>query len=312
MGSTRTASGTARSRAVAKLRLIAGCDFCTVSKFRYAFHALVRRLWPRIGRGTRKYRLSGGRAVELRKNSTDWKVFEEIFLERIYDRHAAAIPRGWEPAVLIDVGANVGLSAIALAEILRPEFIVAVEPGAGSFAMLNRNLRLAGLADRAATVQAFAGAGRGFAKLLDSGYGAWGMRMGPAASRGIPVMTIADVISLAGSALAEGAVAESAPGGSARARAPDKEQARKVILKCDIEGSERQLFEHLRMWDRLVDFVILELHTEFLSAAEFHACLEGSRYRWRMHGEIPPGAVLAVLGLERLGEKPEALRHAAR
>ena len=289
--------------ATAKLRLIAGCNFTTASTLRYAFDVLVRRLWPRRRRGTRKYHFRGGRAILLRENSTDWNVFAEIFLERVYDKHAAAIPRGSGPVVLIDLGANIGLSTIALAEILGSGrgvseiaeaagvSIVAVEPDAENFAMLNKNLRLAGLADRAAAVEAFAGAGRGFARLQDSGYGAWGMRMGPAADRGIPVLTVADII--------------------ARAALPDQGPAARVILKCDIEGSERQLFEHLRMWDHLVDFVILELHTEFLSAAEFHAHLEGSRYQWRMHGQIPPGAVLAVVGLERLGEKTEALRQTA-
>jgi len=279
------------SKVIAKLRLIALSDLSVSGKFRYAFDTLVRRLWPHKRNGTRRYRLTCDRSIQLRESSTDWNVFEEIFIERIYDRHAAVVSQGARPVLVIDLGANIGLSAIALAQLLRPERIVAVEPDEGNFAMLVENLRLAGLSCHAVALHAFAGAQSGFAELQDSGYGAWGMRMGPAATSGIPMLTLAHIVARAGPA---GYVGQS-----------------KVILKCDIEGSERQLFEQMHTWERLVDFVILELHTEFLPAAEFRAHLEASRYEWRMHGEIPPGAVLAVFGLERLREKPEALSQGA-
>jgi hypothetical protein len=76
-----------------------------------------------------------------------------------------------------------------------------------------------------------------------------------------------------------------------------------VILKCDIEGAEIHLFRHMDEWEDRVDYMILELHTEFLSAEDFRACLARSRYRWRMEGDVPAGAVLAVISLERLEPK---------
>jgi len=66
-------------------------------------------------------------------------------------------------------------SAIALARQLRPNGIVAVEPDPANFALLQQNLRLAGLTERCKAIQAFAGAERGFAELIDSGNGAWGI-----------------------------------------------------------------------------------------------------------------------------------------
>jgi hypothetical protein len=85
-------------------------------------------------------------------------------------------------------------------------------------------------------------------------------------------------------------------------RTGNRPEAR-VVLKCDIEGGELHLFRHLRQWEDGVHYVILELHTEFLSVENFQACLEESRYHWRIDGEIPPDAVLAVVGLERMEAK---------
>jgi FkbM family methyltransferase len=277
---------TTAARAAAKIRLIALSELSASSKLRYLLDISVRRLWPRQRRGTRGYRLQGARSIELRENSTDWNVFEEIFIERVYARHAAAVPPAAGPLVLIDLGANIGLSAIALAHGLHPVRVVAVEPDAANFSMLVENLRRAGLSTRSVALQAFAGAEPGFAELQDAGYGAWGMRMGPASGWGIPIFPVAGIVARAG---VNG----------------------RVVLKCDIEGSEGQLFEHMRAWEHLVDFIILELHTEFFSAGALHACLEGSRFEWRIHGEIPPGACLAVFGIERLREKPVAIGQAA-
>lgn len=61
-------------------------------------------------------------------------------------RYAKAIPRRGA-AVLIDLGANVGLSAIALARELEPLAIVAVQPDRGNFEMLQENLRRAKAVD---------------------------------------------------------------------------------------------------------------------------------------------------------------------
>jgi FkbM family methyltransferase len=176
--------------------------------------------------------------------------------------------------------------------------IVAVEPDHGNFAMLRENLRLAGLADQCAAVRAFAGVEEGFAELVDSGNGAWGLRMGAPTLKGIPVLPLEELIA-------------TGEGMAGAADAP----VTTTVLKCDIEGAEAQLFQRMRQWEDRVHHVILELHTEFLSVQEFQACLEASRYHWRVNGTIPgtipAHAVLAVIGLERLELKSAAhSRHA--
>ena len=51
----------------------------------------------------------------LRKGTTDFKVFDEIFVERAYAPCVAALPRNLGRVALIDLGANIGLSALYIA-----------------------------------------------------------------------------------------------------------------------------------------------------------------------------------------------------
>ena len=282
--------GTHVMRAQVKLREIAASDLAIGAKFLYAAH-LVAGWWRRMDRRrTHCYRLRGSGAIELREGTTDRKVFEEIFLSRVYAPFLAPIlapgrSDGAAPCVLIDLGANTGLSAVYLARVLSADWIVAVEPDPSNYAMLVRNLRAARMAERSEAAQAFAGAERGFARLEDSGKGAWGMRMGAPTSVGIPVLPLAEIAALT--------------------PVPSSPTPR-VILKCDIEGAERLLFERIRDWEHLTSFIMLELHTEIFPEEEFRACVESSGYHWKLHGTISRNSVLAVIGLERLARKTAA------
>jgi FkbM family methyltransferase len=291
------------SKLFRKIRLVAASDLAAASKLRYLRDVAIGFLDDSAARkGYREYRLRGGASVilrgVLRENSTDEKVFEEVFMEKVYAPYVEAA-RQIAPIILVDLGANIGLSVIALARKLRPRAIVAVEPDRGNFSLLQENLRRAGFMDSCMAVQAFAGAERGFAELVDSGNGAWGMRMGAPARTGIPVLPVEDIIHLANDNMADDKMASDKTATNVAVASPET----KIVLKCDIEGAELHLFLNLRQWEDRVHYIILELHTEFLSVDHFRQCLEASRYHWRMDGEIPPHAVLAVIGLERLAAR---------
>jgi hypothetical protein len=170
-----------------KLRLIAQSDLAGIDKLRYALNAAGR------GAGLAAYRLRGGvnrvfTTLVLRKGTTDFKVFDEIFVERAYAPCVAALPRNLGRVALIDLGANIGLSAVYIAHelgarALQVDQIIAVEPDPDSFRLLSENLRRSGLANRSIAVRAFAGADHACAELRDSGNGAWGMRNGSALGR---------------------------------------------------------------------------------------------------------------------------------
>jgi FkbM family methyltransferase len=260
------------ARIVRKLRLIAASDLAPRDQFLYA----LRLDGWRADVTTR--RLRGGASVVLRKGTTDGKVFDEIFIERVYAPGLAALPRDLGPVTLIDLGAYTGLSALFIARELAVNEVIALEPDPGNFRMLSENLRTTGLANRCTALHAFAGAEHAFAEVQDSGNGAWGMRMGPYSGAGTPVLPLAEIVQ------------------TAKSGSP-------VVLKCDIEGGERQLFCSLRDWEHLIRYILLELHTEFFPVPELLACLDSSGFRWTVHGTSVDGSVIAFFLLERAGSR---------
>jgi FkbM family methyltransferase len=257
---------------VRKLRLIARSELVGIDKLRYILNASIA---SGRGAGLATYRLRGGTLVVLRRGTTDFKVFDEIFVERAYAPCVAGLPANLGRVTLIDLGANIGLSVLFLTRALEVGEIIAVEPDPDNFRLLSENLRRAGLASRSIALRAFAGAEPARAELHDSRNGAWGMRMGSLSDTGIPVLPLTGIAH------------------AAKAGPP-------ILLKCDIEGGERQLFLHIRDWDHLIRYIFLELHTEFLSVDELSACLRSSDFQWTVHGSPPDGASIALLLLERL------------
>lgn len=261
-----------------KLRLIATSELVGRDKLLYTLHMAGRST------GVVTYRLQGGAAVTLRSGTTDHKVFDEIFMERVYDPGLAALRLenlgddelgdDLGPVNLIDLGAYTGLSALFFARELAVEEIIAVEPDPDNFRLLQENLRTAGLASRATPIRAFAGTEHAFAEVRDSGNGAWGMRMGPISDAGTPVLPLAEIAK------------------AAKTGAP-------IVLKCDIEGGERAIFLNIRDWEHLIRYILLELHTEFLSVRGLLACLESSGFEWTIHGTPAEGAGIAFFLLKR-------------
>ncbi len=250
-----------------KLRRIANSELSRSDAFWY----VVDEVLDRVGLQTsgRSYRLRDGSIVFLRQGTTDSKVFDEVFIDRIYAPFADLVPS--KPSVLVDLGANVGLSALFLDRRLNFDRVIAVEPDFDNLQALRRNLE-DNLQVPCEAIQAFAAAERGFAKVVDAGFGAWGLRMGESSDSGIPVLPLSEIV-------------PKTQGG--------------VLLKCDIEGAERFLFPQIESWDHLVSFVIMELHTEFFTMQQLRDALGQSHYEWRIHGDIAEGAILAVFALER-------------
>ena len=157
---------------VRKLRLIARSRLVgTSDKLRYILNESNA---SRRSAGLATYRLRGGTnhvatTIALRKGTTDSKVFDEIFLEQVYAPCVAGLPAGLGPVTLIDLGANIGLSALSFSWELDVIEIIAVEPDPDNFRMLSENLRRAGLASRSIALRAFAGAEPACAELHDSG-----------------------------------------------------------------------------------------------------------------------------------------------
>jgi hypothetical protein len=88
----------------------------------------------------------------LRISTSDWEVFRQVFIEKGYQEpymarpHAAQLKRFYNAVldsgktpVIVDCGANIGLSAVWYSSQFPKAVVVAIEPEPRNFAMLQKN-----------------------------------------------------------------------------------------------------------------------------------------------------------------------------
>ncbi|MDP6708748.1 MAG: FkbM family methyltransferase, partial [Alphaproteobacteria bacterium] len=109
--------------------------------------------------GTERHSLPNGLEIaHLKAYETDY-LYEEIFVEQTYLKHGIELP---EDAVVVDIGANVGLFSLFVAERSPGARILACEPSPITHAVLEKNLGL--YAPGAAAIQVGVGEGEGEAE----------------------------------------------------------------------------------------------------------------------------------------------------
>lgn len=177
----------------------------------------------------------------LRVPSTDVSAFEQIFLRQEYGFEISRPPR-----TIIDAGANIGLASVYFASRFPAATIIAIEPEASNFAILQKNVLPYGnvVALRAALWHE-----NRKINLVDPALGHWGF-MTEAAGEGERQ---------AGEVVHE-----------VQARTLDRIMAdhgidHVDILKVDIEGAEREVFGDPSAWLGKVDALIVELHERLKS-----------------------------------------------
>lgn len=145
--------------------------------------------------------------------------------------------------LVVDLGANIGLAALMFAHAFPQASAIAVEPDRANFGLMQDNTRHVRSIQ---CVQACIGATRRTVMLDRSGHGGepWAIAMkdpagdhcdSDSADR-MQTVTIDDLL----------------PG-----------DAPIDLLKCDIEGAERELFEHCRGWIDRVRVMVVELHAPY-------------------------------------------------
>ena len=181
--------------------------------------------------------------VFLRPGTSDWNVLEQVFMSRDYEigseKHDRAVRAYYsnlinesKTPVIIDCGANIGISAIWFAREFPRATIFAVEPEPGNFAILCRNSSQypnikpvpAGISDRATKVS-----------LKNVGDAPWTWETKESESGNVETVTIPGLLS----------------------RTPD---SRPLIVKIDIEGGEVDLFRSNIDWVEQTPLVVFEEH----------------------------------------------------
>jgi FkbM family methyltransferase len=185
----------------------------------------------------------------LRKNPYDYVTFEEVLLKKSYE-----LPAGVKPARIIDGGGNIGLTAVFFANRFPEAKIITVEPDKDNFELLSANCSSyknitcmnAGIWNRPAHLT-----------IIDQGHG--------------------------NNAFTVEEVAVAVPGSVAAVSIESIRQSQQWdtidVVKLDIEGSEKQVFEkEYESWLPRTKVLFIELHDRMVKGCSKAVFAAMSKY----------------------------------
>ena len=198
--------------------------------FAFCFAKLLRR---RLVFGTR---VPGVKfPVYVRLATTDVSVLKQVLFEKHYDFHL-----GFSPRTIIDAGANIGLSAIYFANRFPNAQVLAIEPENSNYKLLVQNTRHY---PNIHPIHAALWHSQGLISLTDPGLGNHGFQTSDSpvstelAGESVHATTVVDLMHEAGWQTLD-------------------------LLKLDIEGSEKEVFDSSGPWIDRVYAIMAELHDE--------------------------------------------------
>lgn len=185
-------------------------------------------------------------AVTIRLGSADFHVLKEIYLDDVYGFAMPALTEAVAPAgVVVDLGANIGLTVRLWSRRLTPRAIIAVEPDRANLALCERNAGVPSTSEMR-LFQCFVSDTPGSAG-IDRRLGTWAYRMDrteAARQESIAVRTVPDLLADAG--LVSNEI---------------------DLLKCDIEGGEAAVFRGGPAWLSRVRALLAEVHEPYTAEA---------------------------------------------
>jgi FkbM family methyltransferase len=221
----------------------------------FGIKAVARRLAMGAFRLSGEFQVSNPHPVIVRLGTTDVAAYKQVFERGEYD-----LPLAKAPDVIIDAGANVGMASVYFAQLYPKAKIIAVEPHPETFRILQKNaIRF----PQITPIRAALWNREGTLCIQSNNEGSWGMRVSDQ-------RTDLEVRSLTlGTLLRETGVAHV------------------DLLKVDVEGAEREIFEDATNWISGVDVICTELHDRFKDGcyASFEAATRDFPCRWRQ-GEL--------------------------
>lgn len=167
--------------------------------------------------------------IHLRVGTSDVSLFRDILLNKEYEWDLPAAPR-----LIVDAGANIGLSSIFYANRYPHARIICVEPEPCNARMLRKNMAYY---PNSVIVEAALWSNNEPISVVDPGLGEWGFRTIPGSSnmRGITLDTLMDQCGI------------------------DYID----LLKVDIEGAEKEVFQNPSQWIDRLGVIVIEPHDRF-------------------------------------------------
>ena len=195
----------------------------------------------------------------LRCPSSDAAVYDQIFLKREYD-----FKERFPPQVIIDAGANIGLASVYFAIRFPDARIIAIEPEDSNVELLRLNTR-----DYTNVVVVHGALWSRDEQLhvIDHRLGKWGFMTAPIDDKSPQ----GDVINQETRGMTVPSLLKAYGIGHVD------------IFKIDIEGAEKELFEHCETWIGKVDALIVELHDRMKPGCSdsFNTGASGFEMKWR-------------------------------
>jgi FkbM family methyltransferase len=236
-----------------------------------ALKSLVLRIsaevprWPLIPVRRRPWRLGlrdHAAPVYVRPSTSDYYVLRDLFEDEEYGPVAQFKLPG-NPTIL-DLGGNIGLSVRYFLTRYPDARIGVVEPDQPNLDLLQANCREAIESGQVIPIRGFAAADDGQAE-IDRSDLAWGYKKrdtaaGDASSELVPCLGIPGILR------------------TARFDRID-------LLKVDIEGAEKELFENCRHWIGRVDHIAVETHPPY-SVDDLYAALRANDWPFEIVHEI--------------------------
>ena len=190
----------------------------------------------------------------VRVPSSDVDVFKQVFVDTEYRFESDEDPR-----VIVDAGANIGLTSVYYASRYPGCRILAIEPEGSNFDLLSRNVSRY---PNVTPIHAALASEPGHVVIDDPDQGAWSFRT---------------------------RAAEDAEPGSQRVESVTIGQLmdghgieRIDLLKMDIEGAEMDVMRHASVWIDRVDAMVIELHERFMPGCTrvFYNATPGFEHEW--------------------------------
>ncbi len=196
----------------------------------------------------------GSHRVFLRLHSTDILVLYTVFVREEYRWTPSRTP-----VVIIDAGAYVGYSAAYFAERFPQARILALEPDSANYEMLRLH---AASYPRITAIHSALWSHAGHVLMNDTGSGEWGYSL----------------------VAARDAARESATVATTTVDGVMQEYGVEAIslLKMDIEGAEKTVFDHCLPWIDTVDTIAIEVHERLHRGCReaFETATSGFHHRW--------------------------------
>jgi FkbM family methyltransferase len=192
--------------------------------------------------------------VHLRLGTTDPATYRKVFVEEEY-----RVSPGKRPHVILDAGANIGLTSIYFARRFPDATIIAIEPERSNVDLLMRNVAPYG---NVRVVEAALWSEECELQLEDPGIGKWGFRVERATRAGAPSHSVRGI--------------------TVETMLNDFGLERIDVLKLDIEGAEREVLAASAAWIDRVGILVAELHDRYKEGCSrnYHLATRGFDYEW--------------------------------